>query len=354
MEEGRPTVRILVVDDAPEVCELAALTLGRYGYETAAAATGGEALALFESFAPDLVLLDIVLPDTSGFEVCRRIRLLDPERASPIVFMSSLSSGFDKSTAFEAGAADYVEKPLDKDELLARVRAQLSLSAQLGEERRNAREMERLVRERTAELDNRLEERTQLLREIHHRVMNNLQVIRSLVVRQADSVKGAEARDALFAVDGRLASMAAVYRSIFDSSPDLSRVDGGELLRSIIFAAALSGNAMELSEEAVDSCACILTLTQAVPFALIAHELATCAFRVTGQGGKGIRIIFDEGNGMRRLRFAFDSEPRREDLRSEWFELAAMLAEQLGGTLSVGIPSADETSDQAWTLRFPA
>jgi DNA-binding response OmpR family regulator len=344
MAESRPTVRILVVDDAIEVCELASLILRRAGYETAAAATGAEALAAFGAFKPDLVLLDIVLPDVSGFEVCRRIRVLDAEGACPVVVMSSLASGFDKSTAFDAGAADYVEKPLDHDELLARVRAQLSLAAQRGEERRNARELERLVRERTAELGRRLEERTQLIKEIHHRVMNNLQVIRSLAVRQADA-EGGEARRALLSIEARLGAMASVYRSIFDSSDDLSSIDGAVLLASIVHAAALSENAAEFTEDQMTTGSCVLTLTRAVPFALIAHELSTCAFRTGGRGGKGLRVSLEKADGMHVLRFALAAENRRPG-RADCLDLATMLAPQLGGTLAL---AAD-----AWTLRFPA
>ncbi len=345
MAESRPTVRILVVDDAIEVCELASLILRRAGYETSAAATASEALAAFGTFKPDLVLLDIVLPDLSGFEVCKRIRVLDAEGACPVVVMSSLASGFDKSTAFDAGAADYVEKPLDHDELLARVRAQLSLAAQRGEERRNARELERLVRERTAELGRRLEERTQLIKEIHHRVMNNLQVIRSLAVRQADAVLGSEARQALLSIEARLGAMASVYRSIFDSSDDLSSIDGAVLLASIVHAAALAENAAEFAEDQLAAGPCVLTLTRAVPFALIAHELSTCAFRTGGRGGKGLRVSLETADGMHVLRFALAAENRRSG-HADCLDLATMLAPQLGGTLSLAA--------EAWTLRFPA
>jgi two-component sensor histidine kinase len=99
----------------------------------------------------------------------------------------------------------------------------------------------------------------------------------------------------------------------------------------------------------VDTCACILTLTQAVPFALIIHELATCAFRVGEPGGKGLRVIFDSLDAELRLRFVFREGSLREAPHSEWLDLATMLAEQLKGSFSTG-PRGNGT----WTLRFPA
>src|SRR3954452_1594995 len=111
---------ILVVDDEPTLREALVDALETDGFRAVAAADGREALALFRSERPDLVLLDLMLPELSGIEVCRIIRA---ESGVPILMLTARDSELDKVVGLELGADDYVTKPFGLRELLARVRA---------------------------------------------------------------------------------------------------------------------------------------------------------------------------------------------------------------------------------------
>jgi len=117
--------RILVVDDEPDLLELVRFNLSQAGFEVETAATGREALERLEASPPDLVILDLMLPDVSGNDICRQIRG-DPALAElPIVMLTAKSEEVDRVVGFELGADDYVAKPFSPRELTLRVRAVL-------------------------------------------------------------------------------------------------------------------------------------------------------------------------------------------------------------------------------------
>lgn len=120
---SRPSgASILIVDDEPAILRTLRTNLRAHGFEVETAATGTEALERYERGRPDLVVLDLNLPDIDGTEVIRRVR----ERgATPIIVLSVREAEGDKVAALDAGADDYVTKPFGADELLARVRAGL-------------------------------------------------------------------------------------------------------------------------------------------------------------------------------------------------------------------------------------
>ncbi len=117
--------RVLVVDDEESFSEALSIGLSREGFEVAIAGDGAEALRLFESFGPDLVLLDVMLPKVSGIEVCRQIRL---HSAVPIIMVSAKGAEIDTVVGLEVGADDYVSKPYRLRELTARMHAVLRRS----------------------------------------------------------------------------------------------------------------------------------------------------------------------------------------------------------------------------------
>jgi len=121
---------ILVVDDEPILRETIAEALDADGFRVVTAADGREALSRFREHQPDLVVLDLMLPELSGIEVCRIIRA---ESSVPIVMLTAKSSELDKVVGLELGADDYVTKPFSLRELSARIRALLRRSEQLAE-----------------------------------------------------------------------------------------------------------------------------------------------------------------------------------------------------------------------------
>ena len=121
---------ILVVDDEPVLRETLAEALDADGFRVVTAADGREALSRFREHQPDLVVLDLMLPELSGIEVCRIIRA---ESGVPIVMLTAKSSELDKVVGLELGADDYVTKPFSLRELSARIRALLRRTEQLAE-----------------------------------------------------------------------------------------------------------------------------------------------------------------------------------------------------------------------------
>jgi CheY-like chemotaxis protein/MinD-like ATPase involved in chromosome partitioning or flagellar assembly len=123
--------KILVVDDEPNVLRLIGYALQIEGYEIVTAETGVEALNKVETEGPDLVILDIMLPDLSGIEVCQQLRNKARMIDLPIIMLSARTQVPDKIKGLEAGADEYVTKPVDSDEMVARVAALLDRTRQL-------------------------------------------------------------------------------------------------------------------------------------------------------------------------------------------------------------------------------
>lgn len=125
--------RVLVVDDEEHITELLAMALGYQGYEVERAATGREALDAIGRRAPDLMILDVMMPELDGFEVARRLRL-DEGAATriPIIFLTAKDATQDKVQGLRLGSDDYVTKPFSIEELVERVKAVLRRSAGVG------------------------------------------------------------------------------------------------------------------------------------------------------------------------------------------------------------------------------
>jgi diguanylate cyclase (GGDEF)-like protein len=122
---------ILIVDDEPDIGALVALNLEAEGYECHLATRGDDALSLALELRPDLVVLDLMLPGVDGVEVCRQLRKDPRTVTTAIIMLTARSLQADRLAGLEAGADDYVEKPFDIDELVARVHASLRRARQL-------------------------------------------------------------------------------------------------------------------------------------------------------------------------------------------------------------------------------
>ena len=120
------TGRILVVDDVRENVRLLEAVLEAHGYEVVSATDGQAALELAVSAAPDLVLLDVLMPQPDGYTVCRRLREQDETAVLPVIMLTA-SEGAEKTRSIEAGADDFITKPFNRDELLTRIRSLLRI-----------------------------------------------------------------------------------------------------------------------------------------------------------------------------------------------------------------------------------
>jgi diguanylate cyclase (GGDEF)-like protein/PAS domain S-box-containing protein len=146
-----PPPTVLLVDDSPVNLRVVVESLESQGYEVLVAQDGEEALQRAEATGPDLILLDVMMPELDGFEICRRLKAQARTRDIPVIFMTSLHGAQDKVAGFGAGAVDYVTKPLQIDELRARVGVHLKL-----------RELQRQLEEKNLKLQDELDERKRM------------------------------------------------------------------------------------------------------------------------------------------------------------------------------------------------
>ncbi|OIP73350.1 MAG: GGDEF domain-containing response regulator [Oscillatoriales cyanobacterium CG2_30_40_61] len=174
MIENQPDIskgNILIIDDNPENLRLLSRMLIRRGYEVRQALNGMIALRAIEIQRPDIVLLDIMMPQMDGYEVCKQIKN-NPETADiPVIFLSALDEVQNKIKGFAVGGSDYITKPFQFDEVLVRVQNQLSLQFARQRIVKLNRELEQRVKERTQELE---DVHAQLLKKALYDQLTNL------------------------------------------------------------------------------------------------------------------------------------------------------------------------------------
>jgi signal transduction histidine kinase/DNA-binding response OmpR family regulator/HPt (histidine-containing phosphotransfer) domain-containing protein len=191
--------KILIVDDDPDIRYMLASALADHGYIVKSANDGGEALLCVKSFAPNLILLDVAMPQMDGYEVCRILKANTETETIPIIFVSGNESIQDKLQAFASGGADYITKPPQLAEVYARVHLHLSLS-----------HLQIHLAQKNHELSQVVFERVEMLRDLQRK---NL-----LLHAQKEAVI-----DGIFAVDeqGRIASFNHRFCEMWDISHDV-------------------------------------------------------------------------------------------------------------------------------------
>ena len=164
-----PKADILIVDDTPANLRLLAGILTDQGYKIRPASRGRMALLAAQAQPPDLILLDIMMPEMDGYEVCRQLKADEQTRDVPIIFISALDEALDKVTAFSIGAVDYITKPFQVEEVLARVETHLTI--------RNLQKQLQLANRELANQNAELEERNAALQE----ALSTIRTLRGIV-----------------------------------------------------------------------------------------------------------------------------------------------------------------------------
>jgi DNA-binding response OmpR family regulator len=154
----RTPPRILIVDDTPANVEILEMRLAANGYEILTAGDGEEALEVIEKQEPDLILLDIMMPRIDGIEVCRRVKANDALPFIPIVLVTSKADPKDVVAGLEAGAEEYLTKPVEHTALVARVKSMLRIKELHDQSQEQARRLEEQAEELVA-LNQGLEQR---------------------------------------------------------------------------------------------------------------------------------------------------------------------------------------------------
>ena len=145
MSQDEMTGRILIVDDTLKNIQILGTILRKEEYQINVAQNGLQAIKMAETVIPDLILLDVMMPELDGFETCKRLKTASDTKDIPVIFLTAKTETEDIVKGFELGAVDYVTKPFNATELLVRVRTHLTL-------RNLQKDLEQRVKDRTAEL----------------------------------------------------------------------------------------------------------------------------------------------------------------------------------------------------------
>ncbi|NCR38654.1 MAG: hybrid sensor histidine kinase/response regulator [Microcystis aeruginosa W13-11] len=130
MTQPTPRSSVLIVDDLPNNVRLLSIMLTEKGYQVRKAISGQMALNTVRSLIPDLILLDINMPDLNGYQVCEQLKADEKTREIPVIFISALDDVLDKVKAFQVGGVDYISKPFQGEEVMARIENQLTICRQ--------------------------------------------------------------------------------------------------------------------------------------------------------------------------------------------------------------------------------
>ncbi|MEM9922314.1 MAG: response regulator [Cyanobacteria bacterium P01_D01_bin.50] len=145
---------ILIVDDSLEILQILSETLSEYGYTVQSVVSGSMALTAAKSTPPDLILLDIYMPEIDGYQVCQQLKASEITCDIPIIFLSGLHDVLEKVKAFQIGGADYITKPFQFEELLARVKHQITIQRLSRQLKKQNQQLEReIAQRRKAELE---------------------------------------------------------------------------------------------------------------------------------------------------------------------------------------------------------
>ncbi|MBB3047682.1 PAS domain S-box-containing protein [Litorivivens lipolytica] len=283
----RSAEQVLLVDDNPTNLQVLYKTLEHSGYTLLAARDGPQALSIAEKAIPSLILLDIMMPDMDGFEVCRRLKANEQTRGIPIIFLSALTDTDAKVKGFSLGAVDYVSKPFQAEEVRSRVRTQLRIHR-----------LEMQLARRNAELED-----------------ENFQILRSV-------------SEAIFSLDrqGRISSVNPQAEAL------VGRTDSqciGEALFDFFDFQAMQSHIEEVISEGK-----LLSLDQVEVRARDGRELTLALYCAALEGDKRVVVLRDITEWLENQKAL---QSARDELHNQRQHLAHMERLSTGGEMAAGI-----------------
>ena len=239
---------VLIVDDNPTNLGVLFNSLDQAGLEVIVAEDGEKALAQVERTQPQVILLDVLMPGIDGFETCRRLKRLEASADIPIIFMTALSDTVDKVKGFEAGGVDYITKPLQHEEVLARVKAHLTirqLQQQLQRQNELLAQQNALLAEKTKQLEELNADKDKFFSIIAHDLRSPFTGFLGLTKFIVENIEGwgkekikditqklYDAADNLYALLGNLLTWSRIQRGLIEHAPqmlDLAHVLNGNI-----------------------------------------------------------------------------------------------------------------------------
>ena len=225
----------MIVDDHVDNLKMLAAMLTEHGYSVRPTNVPTMVMTAVRKNPPDLILLDIQMPDLNGFELCERLKA-DPQACRiPIIFLSVLDDVGSKVKGLEMGGADYITKPFQVEEVLARVELHLTVQQLQRELKEKNRSLQQEVREHTLareQLTLALKDKDVLLREVHHRTQNNLLTVGGLLSLKSSRIQDEQMREILKEMQARVQSMALVQEQLYRAD-NVSNLDLKEYLMAL-------------------------------------------------------------------------------------------------------------------------
>jgi len=277
--------KILIIDDEQIVIDSIKASLKREDYNILSAGNGEEGMKIYKKETPLLIILDLRMPIMDGIEFLEHLKLT-PSGQSFVIVLTGHGDDEEIEKCYKFGVSAFLRKPFNVFELTGIIKHCITLKHTQNELEKNEKllaaannELERKVEERTAKLEISLREKELLLKEVHHRVKNNLQVVISLLTMQAMKIKEQQYIDIFTDCKQRIESMALVHEKLY-SSGDLSNIDFKEyingLTSNLFHSYVIDVNRIKLNIEVDDV---LVEIDTAIPCGLIINELLSNAMK---------------------------------------------------------------------------
>jgi CheY-like chemotaxis protein len=206
-------VDILIVDDSADNLRVLSATLIQQGYKVRCVKSGSMALLGVKTSPPDLILLDIRMPEMDGYEVCQQLKADPQTRNIPVIFLSALDEPLDKARAFQVGGADYITKPFYVEEVLARITHQLTICAL----KRQLDTRADLLRQATAAAESANRKKSEFLSRIHEELGSPLNaILKNVRMLSEDPVIASRYQEDFKALDRNAANLLTSLRSALE------------------------------------------------------------------------------------------------------------------------------------------